>query len=73
MTVFKYYDANCNNSTTLGGICIDNPYKNDPLRWVNQAKKSHKILINSTIIVKHTVHDLLPSFSDTATQFNHTG
>ena len=25
MTVLKYYGANCNNSTTLGGIYIDNP------------------------------------------------
>ena len=28
MTVFKHQGANCNNSTTLGGICIDNPKGN---------------------------------------------
>ena len=26
MTVLKYQGANCNNSTTLEGIYIDNPY-----------------------------------------------
>ena len=25
MTVFKRYGANCNNSTTLRGVCIENP------------------------------------------------
>ena len=25
MIVFKYQGVNCNNSTTLGGVCVDNP------------------------------------------------
>ena len=29
MIVFKYQGANCNNSTTLGGVYVDNPKKKD--------------------------------------------
>ena len=40
MIVFKHQGANCNNSTTLGGVYVDNPKDNYAHAGFDQFKMS---------------------------------